>query len=185
MMKAQIVEQIDFFSEAELESLEFVPEELEAIEEERVPSLDSISFEDIAKELEADFEGDIEVARLESSGGGKCAGRSIKNIISQHRKNERKWPRVDFNITKEQLTNLLVTASHSKNNDLKQRAKEVLDRMPQGWQVVAGGHAGGLGGQGRPADPKPHITLRAAGRGYHLHYDVKKGKMFLTSITGG
>jgi hypothetical protein len=30
-MKAQIVEQIEFFSEAELESLEFVPEELEAI----------------------------------------------------------------------------------------------------------------------------------------------------------
>ena len=56
-MKAQIVEQIEFFSEAELESLEFLPEELEAIEEERVPDLDSISFEDIAEDLEAVLEG--------------------------------------------------------------------------------------------------------------------------------
>ncbi|MBN3927005.1 ribonuclease domain-containing protein [Nostoc sp. NMS4] len=70
-MKAQIVEQIEFFSEAELESLEFLPEELEAIEEERVPDLDSISFEDIAKELEAYFERDIEGAQLERKRGGK------------------------------------------------------------------------------------------------------------------
>jgi hypothetical protein len=80
---------------------------------------------------------------------------------------------------------LLGDASHSRNNDLKQKAKEVLDRMPKGWQVVAGGHAGGLGGPGRPPDPKPHITLRVAGRSYHLHYVVKNKKMFLTSITGG
>ena len=69
-MKAQIVEQIEFFSEAELESLEFLPEELEAIEEQRVPDLDSISFEDIAEELEASFEGDIEGAQLEARRGG-------------------------------------------------------------------------------------------------------------------
>ncbi len=55
-MKAQIVEQIEFFSEAELESLEFVPEELEDIEAERVPDLESISFEDIAEDLEATLE---------------------------------------------------------------------------------------------------------------------------------
>ncbi|MEH2371467.1 hypothetical protein [Nostoc sp.] len=66
-MKAQIVEQVEFFSEAELESLGFVPEELEAIEAERVPDLESISFEDIAKALEAYFEGDIE---LEGKGNG-------------------------------------------------------------------------------------------------------------------
>jgi hypothetical protein len=57
-MKAQIVEPLKFFSEAELESLEFLPEELEAIEEERVPDLDSISFEDIAEDLEAILETD-------------------------------------------------------------------------------------------------------------------------------
>lgn len=55
-MKAQIVEQVELFSEAELESLEFSPEELEAIEQERVPDLDSISFEDIAEDLDAVLE---------------------------------------------------------------------------------------------------------------------------------
>ncbi|MDZ8032666.1 hypothetical protein, partial [Nostoc sp. DedSLP04] len=65
-MKAQIVEQIEFFSEAELESLEFVPEELEAIEAERVPDLDSVSFEEVAKKLEAYFEGGVEQAGLEA-----------------------------------------------------------------------------------------------------------------------
>ena len=68
-MKTQIVERVEFFSEAELESLEFLPEELEVIEEQRVPDLDSISFEDIAEELEAYFEGDIEGAELEARGG--------------------------------------------------------------------------------------------------------------------
>ncbi|MBW4605683.1 MAG: hypothetical protein KME22_00290 [Hassallia sp. WJT32-NPBG1] len=64
-MKAQTIEQVEFFSEAELESLEFVPEELEAIEAEQVPDLDSISFEEVAKDLEAFFEGDTEEAKLE------------------------------------------------------------------------------------------------------------------------
>ncbi len=58
-MKAQIVEQIELFSEVELESLEFVPEELEAIEQERVPDLDSLSFEDIAEDLEAILKTDV------------------------------------------------------------------------------------------------------------------------------
>lgn len=56
-MKAQIVE-LELFTQAELESLEFVPEELEAIEQERVPDLESISFEDIAEDLEAILEAD-------------------------------------------------------------------------------------------------------------------------------
>lgn len=57
-MKAQIVEQVELFSEAELESLEFSPEELEAIEAERVPNLESITFEEVAKELESSFEAE-------------------------------------------------------------------------------------------------------------------------------
>jgi hypothetical protein len=67
-MTAQIVEQVELFSEAELQSLEFVPEELEAIEAERVPDLDSISFEDIAEALEASFMAfeDTAEANLES-----------------------------------------------------------------------------------------------------------------------
>lgn len=68
-MKVQLDKQVELFSEAELESLEFVPEELEAIEGERVPDLDSISFEEVAQDLEAFFKGGIEEARLESRGG--------------------------------------------------------------------------------------------------------------------
>ncbi len=67
-MKAQIVEQVELFTEAELESLEFVPEELEAIEQERVPNLESISFEDIAEDLEAIFSAFEDIAEaLEAS----------------------------------------------------------------------------------------------------------------------
>lgn len=59
-MKVQIVEQVELFTEAELESLEFTPEEIEAIEQERVPNLDSITYEDIAEGLEAYFERGVE-----------------------------------------------------------------------------------------------------------------------------
>jgi len=69
-MKTQIVEQVELFSEAELESLEFLSEELEAIEAERVPDLDSISFEDIAKDLEVYFKENVEEVGLERAGSG-------------------------------------------------------------------------------------------------------------------
>ena len=59
-MKARIVEQIELFSKEELHSLELLPEELEAIEAERVPDLESITFEDIAEDLGAVFEQDSE-----------------------------------------------------------------------------------------------------------------------------
>ncbi|WP_292753864.1 hypothetical protein [Nostoc sp. NMS4] len=41
-MTAQIIEQFELFSEAELETLEFLPEELESIEAELIPDLESI-----------------------------------------------------------------------------------------------------------------------------------------------
>jgi hypothetical protein len=55
-MTTQIVEGLELFSEAQLESLEFLPEELENIEFELYPSLESISLEVVAKDLEAYFE---------------------------------------------------------------------------------------------------------------------------------
>jgi hypothetical protein len=65
-MITQIVENLESFSEAQLEALEFLPEELENIESELYPSLESISLEEVAKDLEAYFEGDIEQAGLET-----------------------------------------------------------------------------------------------------------------------
>jgi hypothetical protein len=65
-MTRQIVENFELFSEAQLESLEFLPEELENIESELYPNLESISLEEVAKDLEAYFEGDIEEVGLEA-----------------------------------------------------------------------------------------------------------------------
>ncbi|MEH2258255.1 hypothetical protein [Nostoc sp.] len=65
-MKTEIVEQVELFSQEEIESLELLPEELEAIEAELVPNLENIYFEDIAEDLEAAFEQHSE-AVLESS----------------------------------------------------------------------------------------------------------------------
>ncbi|MBD2526673.1 hypothetical protein [Nostoc sp. FACHB-133] len=65
-MTTQIVENLELFSEA----LEFLPEELENIESELYPNLESISLEVVAKDLEAYFEGDVEGAvGLERRGG--------------------------------------------------------------------------------------------------------------------
>jgi hypothetical protein len=61
-MTTQIVEGLELFSEAQLESLEFLPEELENIEFELYPNLESISPEQVAKDLEAYFEGGLEKA---------------------------------------------------------------------------------------------------------------------------
>ncbi|MCC5604526.1 hypothetical protein [Nostoc favosum] len=76
-MATQIVENLELFSEAQLEALEFLPEELENIESELYPNLESISLEEVAKDLEAYFEGDVEEAGLEARGrgGGARGGR--------------------------------------------------------------------------------------------------------------
>jgi hypothetical protein len=60
IMTTPIVENLELFSEAQLESLEFLPEELENIEFELYPNLESISPEQVAKDLEAYFEGGVE-----------------------------------------------------------------------------------------------------------------------------
>ncbi|MBD2526674.1 DNA/RNA non-specific endonuclease [Nostoc sp. FACHB-133] len=64
-MTRQIVENLELFSEAQLESLEFLPEELENIESELYPNLESISLEEVAKDLEAYFDRNIEEVGLE------------------------------------------------------------------------------------------------------------------------
>lgn len=79
-MTAHIVE-FELFTEAELETLEFFPEELESIEAELYPNLESISPHKVAKDLEAYFEGDFEEVGLERRGGrgggrrGRAGGR--------------------------------------------------------------------------------------------------------------
>jgi hypothetical protein len=74
-MTTPIVEGLELFSEAQLESLEFLPEELENIEFELYPNLESISPEQVAKDLEAYFEGGLEEAGLEALGRSRGFGR--------------------------------------------------------------------------------------------------------------
>lgn len=68
-MSAQTIEQIEMFSEAEMETLQFQLEELEDIQSELIPNLESISLEEVARDLEAYFEEDFEEeAELERGG---------------------------------------------------------------------------------------------------------------------
>jgi hypothetical protein len=113
-MKAQIAEQVELFSESELESLEFVPEELEAIEAERVPDLDSISFEDIAEDLEAAFEQDgeavLEVLKkifntLTGKGKGGSSGTKGGHSSGKSPSNREKHQKGDARRKQDQQTN--------------------------------------------------------------------------------
>ena len=60
-------EDIEMFSETEMEYLQFLPEELEEIESEQYRDLESISLEEVASDLEAFFEEDFEEEELEAS----------------------------------------------------------------------------------------------------------------------
>ncbi len=95
-----------------------------------------------------------------------------------------RWQGVDWNINAKDLFALLEGATTSRNRDLKDQAKVLLEQMTQNkWSIPAGGHAGGLGGNGRGADPNPHITLRAGRKTYHLGYTIKDKKIILERIT--
>ena len=87
-MIRQIVENLELFSEAQLEALEFLPEALENIESELYPSLESISLEEVAKDLEAYFEGGgeqagLEVRRRGGAGGGAGGGSPSRRLTIQ------------------------------------------------------------------------------------------------------
>ncbi|NJM23880.1 MAG: hypothetical protein HC907_37435 [Richelia sp. SM1_7_0] len=64
-MIVKTIELIESFSEADLEFIEFLPEELEQIESELYPDLENISFEDVAEDMESYFTGRFEEAGLE------------------------------------------------------------------------------------------------------------------------
>jgi hypothetical protein len=105
-----------------------------------------------------------------------------KNTVLGSFQRGRHWQGVDFNITPEQVYQLLENAT-SRRGELGRKATALLDAMENGWTITAGGHAGGLGGGGRAADPNPHVTMRADGTTYHLQYRIKNGRMILINIT--
>lgn len=66
-MTVLTTENVELFSEEELENLEFLPEELEDITSEQIPDLESISLKDVARDLEAFFEEDVEEEDIEEA----------------------------------------------------------------------------------------------------------------------
>ncbi len=75
------------------------------------------------------------------------------------------------NINAKRLYKLLETTVARGHGSLKRTASDLLDQMERGtWQIRAGVHAGGLGGGGRAADQRQHITLRTQGGTHHLRF---------------
>ena len=63
-------------------------------------------------------------------------------------------------------------AQGGRHPAIKNACKLILSRMAQSnWRVAAGPHAGGHGGGGRGPDQNMHVTLRVAGRSYHVQLD--------------
>ncbi|MBN3878092.1 hypothetical protein [Nostoc sp. JL23] len=90
---------------------------------------------------------------------------------------------VAFNINKGLLSNVLNQARQSKK-PVARDANALLKEMDTNtWQILSSGHVGGLGGQGRAADPRPHITLQVGRTTYHLHYAFTKNQLVITDIT--
>jgi hypothetical protein len=53
-----------------------------------------------------------------------------------------------------------------------------------GWRITAGIHAGGIGGGGRAADPRSHITLNIdRGGSFHIRFGVTGTTFRLIEIT--
>ncbi len=72
-------------------------------------------------------------------------------------------------INPERLEMLLKNTTSSRG-ELGRTAKTLLK---QGCVILAGLHEGGIGGQGRGADPSRHITVRSGGYTYHIKVNTK------------
>lgn len=89
------------------------------------------------------------------------------------------------NITAEKLYNLLDSHATRDRGDIKRKCKDMLDQMNvNGWRITAGIHAGGIGGGGRGADPRSHITLNIdRGGSYHIRFGISGSTFRLIEIT--
>jgi hypothetical protein len=83
-MEARMVKQFEPFSKAELEILEFLPEELTNIEVELIPSLESLPPEKVAKNLEVYFESVVGAAVALSQLGVEL-GKTIASAVKSSR----------------------------------------------------------------------------------------------------
>jgi len=81
------------------------------------------------------------------------------------------------NINTKKLIGLLDN-TRSQRGPLGRQATDLLKRMETNpWHVRAGLHQGGIGGAGRPADPRTHITLQVDRTTHHLRFDSKASRL--------
>jgi hypothetical protein len=79
------------------------------------------------------------------------------------------WQGVDFNVNEERLFDMLDTARAHLRGENGRSIKALLEEMEDDdWMITAGIHGGGIGGGGRQADPRDHITVRTSRRTYHV-----------------
>ena len=64
---------------------------------------------------------------------------------------------------------MLVAAANSLRGNNSRDIEALLREMEDDeWRITAGIHAGGLGGGGRPADQRYHITVQTRRNTYHV-----------------
>jgi hypothetical protein len=90
-----------------------------------------------------------------------------------------------LNISAKHLFDLLDSHAQNGSGEFKRKCKDMLTNMnTRGWQITAGIHAGGIGGGGRAADPRSHITLQISNVGtYHLRLSTAGIGFRLMEIT--
>jgi hypothetical protein len=135
-MTTQIVENLELFSEAQLKALEFLPEELENIESELYPNLESISPEQVAKDLEAYFEGDVEGAGLEGKKGSSSGIKGGHDTTKKGKKNKDDHQKADAAREKQQY-NAYVRKTKDKNGKNTKKVLTMQDWRNQGRPSVS------------------------------------------------
>ncbi|HSM48075.1 MAG TPA: hypothetical protein VK872_09705 [Draconibacterium sp.] len=89
-----------------------------------------------------------------------------------------------ININAERLFNLMDSHAQNGRGELKRKCKDMLNEMnTNNWRIAAGLHAGGLGGGGRSADPRMHITLTLRSGTYHVRFSGSGRQLQLMEIT--
>lgn len=119
---------------------------------------------------------------------------NLKNIILGNY--ERSWrsqyqpisttERVWRKLTPSLVVDLLDAARNVRRYDVNRDygGGDLLRRMKEGpWCITATAHEGGKGDQDRAADPNLHITVRVAGKSYHLRCK-EHPQLHIIQITG-
>jgi hypothetical protein len=101
--------------------------------------------------------------------------------VHKARKNGERAGKYGERTNAEEVIDLLVASSDSKNAE-RRNANLLLEEMAaKPWWIMAGRHKGGFGGKGRLPDKTYHYTIRTYYCTYHLRVDANN---HIFEITG-